>query len=110
MKQQTDGRRGRRPRRRAGPGEPVEKTAHVKGIEDDLRQRLAVQVEIKVKAKDNGQIVIGFDSNDDFERIIAGAAESLSEQRSLRPDGKCASTPATHFQFLFFSVTKGATR
>ena len=50
--------------------EPVEKTAHVKGIEDDLRQRLAVRVEIKVKAKDRGQILIGFDTNDDFERII----------------------------------------
>lgn len=50
--------------------EPAEKTAHVKGIEDDLRQRLAVKVEIKVKAKDKGQILIGFDSNDDFERIV----------------------------------------
>lgn len=50
--------------------EPVEKTAHVKSIEDDLRQRLAVKIEIKVKARDKGQIVIGFDSNDDFERII----------------------------------------
>ena len=50
--------------------EPVEKTAHVKGLEDDLRQRLAVKIEIRVKAKDKGQIVIGFDSNDDFERIV----------------------------------------
>jgi len=50
--------------------EVVEKTAHVKSIEDDLRQRLAVKVEIKVKAKDKGQIVIAFDSNDDFERIL----------------------------------------
>jgi ParB family chromosome partitioning protein len=50
--------------------EPTEKTAHVKGLEDDLRQRLAVKIEIKVKAKDKGQIVIGFDSNDDFERIV----------------------------------------
>ncbi len=49
---------------------PAEKTAHVKGIEDDLRQRLAVKIEIKVKAKDRGQIVIAFDSNDDFERIV----------------------------------------
>jgi ParB family chromosome partitioning protein len=49
---------------------PVEKTAHVKGLEDDLRQRLAVKIEIKVKAKDKGQIVIAFDSNDDFERIV----------------------------------------
>lgn len=50
--------------------EPAEKTAHVKGLEDDLRQRLAVKIEIRVKAKDKGQIVIGFDSNDDFERIV----------------------------------------
>lgn len=50
--------------------EAPEKTAHVKGIEDDLRQRLAVKVEIRVKAKDKGQIVIGFDSNDDFERVL----------------------------------------
>ncbi|WP_439626124.1 ParB/RepB/Spo0J family partition protein [Gemmata sp.] len=50
--------------------EPAEKTAHVKGIEDELRQKLAVKVEIKVRAKDKGQIVIAFDSNDDFERIL----------------------------------------
>jgi ParB family chromosome partitioning protein len=48
----------------------VEKTAHVKGLEDDLRQRLACKIEIKVTAKDKGQIVIAFDTNDDFERII----------------------------------------
>jgi ParB family transcriptional regulator, chromosome partitioning protein len=50
---------------------PVEKTAHVQSLEDDLRQRLATRVEIKVKAKEKGQIVIGFDSNDEFERIMA---------------------------------------
>jgi ParB family chromosome partitioning protein len=50
--------------------ETAEKTAHVKSIEDELRHRLAVRVEIKVKAKDKGQFVIGFDSNDDFERIL----------------------------------------
>ncbi len=48
----------------------IEKTAHVKGLEDDLRQRLATRIEIKLKAKDKGQIVIGFESNDDFERIV----------------------------------------
>src|SRR5580698_2315241 len=46
--------------------EAPEKTAHVKGLEDELRQRLAVKVEIRVKAKDEGQIVIGFETNDDF--------------------------------------------
>lgn len=50
------------------PG-PVEKTPHVLGIETDLRQRLATKVEIKVKAQDRGQIVIGFESNDEFERL-----------------------------------------
>jgi len=49
---------------------PVEKTAHVKGLEDELRQKLAVKVEIRLKAKDRGQIVMAFESNDDFERLL----------------------------------------
>lgn len=53
------------------PRPAVEKTAHVRSLEDDLRQRLATRVEIKVKAKEKGQIVIGFDSNDEFERIMS---------------------------------------
>jgi ParB family chromosome partitioning protein len=61
---------GAAPAETPAPKEPVEKTAHVKGLEDVIRQRLAVKIEIRVKAKDKGQIVIGFDSNDDFERII----------------------------------------
>lgn len=52
------------------PAAKAEKTAHVSGIENDLRQKLAVRVEIKVKARDRGQIVIGFETNDDFERIV----------------------------------------
>jgi ParB family transcriptional regulator, chromosome partitioning protein len=48
----------------------VTKTAHVLGVETELKQRLAVRVEIKLKAKDKGQIVIGFESNDDFERVV----------------------------------------
>lgn len=49
---------------------PIEKTAHVESLETELRQKLSTRVEIKVKAKDKGQIVIGFDTNDDFERIM----------------------------------------
>jgi ParB family transcriptional regulator, chromosome partitioning protein len=49
---------------------PVEKTSHVMGVENELKKRLAVRVEIKVKAQDKGQFVIAFDSNDDFERIV----------------------------------------
>ena len=47
-----------------------EKTAHVMSVENELRQRLAVKVEIKVRAQEKGQIVLGFETNDDFERII----------------------------------------
>jgi ParB family transcriptional regulator, chromosome partitioning protein len=50
--------------------EPVEKTAHVESLESELRQKLATRVEIRVKGKDAGQFVIGFGSNDDFERIL----------------------------------------
>ena len=52
----------------AGGGE--EKTNHVKGLEDELRRKLATPVEIKLRAKDKGQIVIRFESNDDFERVL----------------------------------------
>jgi ParB family chromosome partitioning protein len=46
------------------------KTAHVQAIEDELRQKLATRVQIKLKGKDKGQIVLGFDTNDDFERLL----------------------------------------
>ena len=51
---------------------PSYKTAHVLGIETELRQRFATRVEIRVKEKDKGQIMIGFDSNEEFERIVEG--------------------------------------
>ena len=47
-----------------------QKTAHVKGLEDELRQKLATPVEIKLRGKDKGQIVLRFETNDDFERIL----------------------------------------
>ena len=48
----------------------TEKTAHVSGIEDELRQKLGLKVEIRVKGKDRGQLVLAFESNDDFERLL----------------------------------------
>jgi ParB family transcriptional regulator, chromosome partitioning protein len=48
----------------------IEKTAHVQGIEDELRQKLATRVEIRLRAADKGQIILGFGSNDDFERLL----------------------------------------
>jgi ParB family chromosome partitioning protein len=47
-----------------------EKTTHVQSIEDELRQTLATRVEIRLKGKDRGQIILAFESNDDFERIL----------------------------------------
>jgi ParB family chromosome partitioning protein len=47
-----------------------EKTAHVMDIENELRQKLSTKIEIRVKAKDRGQIVLSFESNDDFERLL----------------------------------------
>jgi ParB family transcriptional regulator, chromosome partitioning protein len=46
------------------------KTAHVKSLEGELRQKLSVKVEIKLRGKDKGQIVLAFDSNDDFMRLL----------------------------------------
>ena len=47
-----------------------EKTNHVKSLENELRQKLATAVEIRVRGKDRGQIVLRFESNDDFMRLL----------------------------------------
>jgi ParB family chromosome partitioning protein len=47
-----------------------EKTTHVQAIENELRQKLSVRVEVRVRGKDKGQIVLAFESNDDFERLV----------------------------------------
>ncbi|QVL31172.1 ParB/RepB/Spo0J family partition protein [Telmatocola sphagniphila] len=46
------------------------KTPHVTSIEDSLRQKLATKFEIKLKDKEKGSIIIHFENNDDFERIV----------------------------------------
>lgn len=53
-----------------GGGVAVEKTPHVLGIENELRQKLGVRFEIKLKAKDKGSLVLTFDSGEDFERLV----------------------------------------
>src|SRR5262249_31721697 len=53
-----------------GKPAPVGRTKHDAAIENELRQKLALRVAIKLKAKDKGQIVLTFDSNDDFERVL----------------------------------------
>lgn len=60
-----------------GESQPVAEPAtnmtnHVAGLQNQLRDWLGTNVEIKLsgKAKDKGKIVIDFASNDDFERIV----------------------------------------
>lgn len=48
----------------------VELTPHVLSLRDQLRDWLGAAVEIKLSAKDRGKIIIDFQSNDDFERIV----------------------------------------
>jgi len=49
----------------------VAKTPHVQAIENELRQRLATRVEIRLRGKEKGQIILHFLNNDDFERLVA---------------------------------------
>jgi ParB family chromosome partitioning protein len=61
------------PKPEPAPKEPkpaAEKTNHIQGIENELRQRLATRVEVRLRDKDKGQIVLTFESNDDFERLL----------------------------------------
>jgi len=48
----------------------LEKTTHMQGIEDELRQKLSLKVDIRLKGKEKGQIVLCFETTDDFERVL----------------------------------------
>jgi ParB family transcriptional regulator, chromosome partitioning protein len=58
------------PPRASRPSGPA-KTRHVQAIEDELKQALATKVEIRLKERDRGQIVIEFDTNEEFERLVS---------------------------------------
>lgn len=60
----------------SAPASKPEVTAHVLGLQDNLREQYAAKVEIKLKKKDAGQFVIHFTSNDDFERILSQLRKS----------------------------------
>lgn len=51
-------------------GSNPNKTAHIQAIEDELRQKLAVKLEIRLRGPEKGQFVLSFDCNDDFERLL----------------------------------------
>jgi len=54
----------------AAPADRPEPSSHVISIQDALREKLAAKIDIRLKKKESGQIVIHFGSNDDFERIV----------------------------------------
>ena len=58
------------PKAEANEPSPDERSNHIKSLENDIRQRLATHVEIKIRGKDKGQIVIRFETNDDFMRVM----------------------------------------
>ena len=43
---------------------------HVLSVQEHLRELLGVKVDIKLKTNDRGQIVIPFNSNDEFEDVL----------------------------------------
>lgn len=47
-----------------------ERTQHVVSLQNQLRDLLGVPVEIKLRGKESGQVIITFSSNDDFERLL----------------------------------------
>lgn len=50
--------------------ESPERSNHVRSIEEQLRRVLGCQLEIRLTAKESGEIVIPFASNAEFERIL----------------------------------------
>jgi len=46
------------------------RTHHVASLETQLRDMFGVPVEIKLNAKDSGQIIVAFANNQEFERIV----------------------------------------
>lgn len=56
------------PKTKAKPATP-ERTPHLDSLEKQLRDLLGLKVAIRQKSKDSGQVVIEFNSNDDFEKL-----------------------------------------
>jgi len=54
-----------------GPAAVLPKpSSHVISLQEQLREALAAKIDIRLRKKESGQIVIHFGSNDDFERIV----------------------------------------
>ena len=55
---------------RSTPAPRPKPSTHVTSLQDQLREKLGVKVEIALKTKDTGKVVLHFGSNDDFERLM----------------------------------------
>jgi ParB family chromosome partitioning protein len=55
---------------RSTPTPRPKPSTHVTSLQDQLREKLGVKVEIALKTKDTGKVVLHFGSNDDFERLM----------------------------------------
>lgn len=47
-----------------------EKSQHIQSLEQQLQEQFGVKVTVKLKTSDSGQVIIPFQNNDDFERIL----------------------------------------
>jgi ParB family chromosome partitioning protein len=56
--------------KRPTPSAAQKLTNHIMSLQDQLREVVGVKVEIKLKGKDAGKMVIHFNSNEEFERIV----------------------------------------
>ena len=57
---------------------PDDRTNHVASLEEQLGALLGVKVEIKLRTKDSGTILVPFASNDEFERILGRLRRSAA--------------------------------
>ncbi len=48
----------------------TEKTSHVQSLQDQLCRHLGAKVEIRLSGPETGKLIIHFQSNDDFERLL----------------------------------------
>lgn len=53
-----------------GGGSGAKMSNHISSLQDQLREVVGVKVEIKLKGKDAGKMVIHFNSSDEFDRIV----------------------------------------
>ncbi|MBL4885144.1 MAG: ParB/RepB/Spo0J family partition protein [Planctomycetaceae bacterium] len=52
---------------------------HLKSLQDQFRDAVGVKVELKLKSKDSGQVVLHFSNQDDFERITQALRSANSK-------------------------------